>query len=88
MKIHGGKHIDKLSKKIASEIGAIILKELGPVYKKRGLPFSQVGLPYHPGQLYSSTYCDENLLCPLHMNISEGGRTFAVRTVKDWNNLP
>ena len=32
--------------------------------------------------------CDVNLLCPLHRNISEGGRTFAVRTVKDWNNLP
>ena len=32
--------------------------------------------------------CDVNLLCPLHKNISEGGRTFAVRTVKDWNNLP
>ena len=32
--------------------------------------------------------CDVNLLCPLHRNISEGGRTFAARTVKDWNNLP
>ena len=32
--------------------------------------------------------CNVNLLCPLHRNISEGGRTFAVRTVKDWNNLP
>ena len=32
--------------------------------------------------------CDVNLLCPLHRNISEGGRTFVVRTVKDWNNLP
>ena len=32
--------------------------------------------------------CDVNLLCPLHRNISEGGRTFAVRTVKAWNNLP
>ena len=31
--------------------------------------------------------CDVNLLCPLHKNISEGGRTLAVRTVKDWNNL-
>ena len=51
MKIHGGKHINKLSKKIASGIGEIILKELGAVYQKRGLPFSQVGLPYHPGQL-------------------------------------
>ena len=29
--------------------------------------------------------CDVHL-CPLHRNISEGGRTFAVRTVKDWNN--
>ena len=32
--------------------------------------------------------CNVNLLCPLHRNISEGGRTFAVRTVKGWNNLP
>ena len=32
--------------------------------------------------------CNLNLLCPFHKNISEGGRTFAVRTVKDWNNLP
>ena len=32
--------------------------------------------------------CNVNLLCPLHRNISEGGRTFAVRTVKDWNILP
>ena len=32
--------------------------------------------------------CNVNLLCPLHRNISEEGRTFAVRTVKDWNNLP
>ena len=36
--------------------------------------------------------CDVNLLCPLHRTWQEhlraGGRTFAVRTVKDWNNLP
>ena len=32
--------------------------------------------------------CNANLLCPHHRNISEGGRAFAVRTVKDWNNLP
>ena len=51
MKIHSGKHINKLSKKIASGIGEIRLKELGDVYQKRGLPFSQVGLPYHAGQL-------------------------------------
>ena len=36
----------------------------------------------------STRNCKVNLLCPLHRNISEGGRTFAVRTVKDWNNLP
>ena len=29
--------------------------------------------------------CTVNFLCPLRRNISEGGRTFAV---KDWNNLP
>ena len=29
-----------------------------------------------------------DLFCPHHRNISEGGRTFAVRPVKDWNNLP
>ena len=32
--------------------------------------------------------CNLNLLCPLHRNISERGRTFAVRIVKDWNKLP
>ena len=32
--------------------------------------------------------CNADLFCPHHRNISEGGRTFAVRTVKDWNNLP
>jgi len=32
--------------------------------------------------------CNFNLLCPLHKYISEGGRTFAVRTEKDWDNLP
>ena len=26
--------------------------------------------------------CDVNLLCPLHRNISEGGRTFAVKNCK------
>ena len=31
--------------------------------------------------------CNVNLLWPLHRNISEGGRTFAIRTVKHWNNL-
>ena len=32
--------------------------------------------------------CNLNLLCPSHRNASEGGRTFAVRTIKDWNSLP
>ena len=32
--------------------------------------------------------CNLKLLCPFHNNFSEGGRTFAVRMVKDWNNLP
>ena len=32
--------------------------------------------------------CNLNLLSPLHKNIVEGGRTFAVRTAKDLNNLP
>ena len=27
-------------------------------------------------------------ICPSHRNASEGGRTFAVRTIKDWNSLP
>ena len=31
--------------------------------------------------------CNLNL-CPLHKNILEGGHTFAISTVKDWNNLP
>ena len=33
-------------------------------------------------------YCNINLQCLLHRNISEDGRTFSVKTVKDWNNLP
>ena len=33
-------------------------------------------------------HCNLNLLRPLHKNISMGTRTFAVRTVKDWNSLP
>ena len=32
--------------------------------------------------------CNVNLLCPLHRNTWKRGRNFAVRTVKDWNNLP
>ena len=32
--------------------------------------------------------CNLNLLCPPHRNTSEGGRTFSVRTIKDWNSLP
>ena len=32
--------------------------------------------------------CNLNLPSPLHKNILEGGRTFAVQTPKDWNNLP
>ena len=31
---------------------------------------------------------DASLLCPSHRNTSEGGHTFAMRTEKDWNNLP
>jgi hypothetical protein len=33
----------------------------------------------------NTRYCNLNLLCPLYRNTSEGGRTFTVRTVKDWN---
>ena len=36
----------------------------------------------------STRNCNLNLLCPSHRNASEGGRTFAVRTIKDWNSLP
>ena len=36
----------------------------------------------------STRNCNLNLLCPSHRNTSEGGRTFAVRTIKDWNSLP
>ena len=32
--------------------------------------------------------CNVNFLCPLHRNTWKRGRNFAVRTVKDWNNLP
>jgi len=36
----------------------------------------------------STRNCNLNLLCPSHRNASEGGCTFAVRTIKDWNSLP
>ena len=36
----------------------------------------------------STRNCNLNLLCPSHRNASEGGRTFAVRSIKDWNSLP
>ena len=38
--------------------------------------------------LRSTRNCNLNLLCPSHRNASEGGRTFAARTIKDWNSLP
>ena len=32
-------------------------------------------------------YSKINLLCPRFNRITEGGRTFAVRTIKDWNSI-
>ena len=32
-------------------------------------------------------YSKINFICPHYNKITNGGRTFAIRTIKDWNNL-
>lgn len=29
-----------------------------------------------------------NFQCPIYKRVGDGGRTFAIRTDKDWNKLP
>ena len=36
----------------------------------------------------STRYCNLNFLCPKYKRETEGGRTFAVSTIKQWNQLP
>lgn len=36
----------------------------------------------------NNRFSNLNLLCPTFKKTTEGGRTFSVRTIKDWNALP
>ena len=33
-------------------------------------------------------YCNLNFICPKYKRETEGGRTFVVTTIKQWNQLP
>ena len=33
-------------------------------------------------------YCNLNLFCPRYSYATEGGRSFTVRSIRDWNSLP
>ena len=35
----------------------------------------------------NTRYSNINLICQHYNKISDGGRTFTIRTIKDWNNL-
>ena len=35
----------------------------------------------------NTRYCNLNFICPHYNKASDGGRTFSVRTIKNWNNL-
>ena len=35
----------------------------------------------------NTRYCNLNFICPHYNKASDGGRTFTVRTIKNWNNL-
>ena len=37
---------------------------------------------------YDTRYCNLNLLCPRYNYPTEGGFSFTVRSVKDWNYIP
>lgn len=37
---------------------------------------------------YDTRYCNLNLLCPRYNYPTEGGFSFTVRSVKDWNCIP
>ena len=36
----------------------------------------------------NTRYCNLNLLCPRYNYATEGGRSFTVRSIKDWNSVP
>ena len=36
---------------------------------------------------WNTRFSNVNLVCPLFKKSTEGGRTFPVRTIRDWNNL-
>ena len=36
----------------------------------------------------NARYCNLNLYCPRYSYATEGGRSFTVRSIRDWNSLP
>ena len=36
---------------------------------------------------WNTRYCNLNFICPHYNKASDGGRTFSVRMIKNWNNL-
>ena len=36
----------------------------------------------------NTKYCNLNLFCPRYSYATEGGRSFTVRSIRDWNSLP
>ena len=36
----------------------------------------------------NARYCNLNLYCPRYSYATEGRRSFAVRSIRDWNSLP
>ena len=36
----------------------------------------------------NTRYCNLNLFCPRYGCATEGGRSFTVRSIRDWNSLP
>ena len=36
----------------------------------------------------NTRYCNLNLFCPRYSYATEGGRSFTVRSIRDWNSLP
>ena len=38
--------------------------------------------------IQDTRYCILNLLCPRYNYVTEGGCSFTVRSIKDWNSIP
>ena len=36
----------------------------------------------------NTRYCDLNFLCPRYNYAMEGGRSFTVHSIQDWNSIP